>query len=71
MNSRVGEDGCEAVGRGPKGELLRLNKFKYRVVCIILEFIEYFTYLIMFVNIISFKCVKVLSFGLYFNDFRT
>jgi hypothetical protein len=45
-------------GEGRKGReegvSSRLNKFKYRIVCIILEFIEYFPHLFMFVNVIPF-----------------
>jgi hypothetical protein len=49
----------------------RLNKFKYRIVCIIMEFIEYFPRLFMFVNVIPFKRLRVLSFWLYLDDFKT
>jgi hypothetical protein len=54
-----------------EGVSSRLNTFKYRIVCIMLQFIEYFPHLFVFVNIIPFKCVKVLSFWLYFNYFKT
>jgi hypothetical protein len=37
-----------------EGVSSRLNKFKYRIVCIILEFIENFPQRFMFVNIIPF-----------------
>jgi hypothetical protein len=58
------------VGRKGRG-IYKLNELKYRIICIILKFTEYLPHLFMFVNIIYFKCVKVLFFGLYFNDFKT
>jgi hypothetical protein len=41
-------------GKGRRG-VPRLNKFKYSILCIILEFIEYFPHLFMLVNIISWQ----------------
>jgi hypothetical protein len=56
---------CGGVGKR-KGLSSTLNKFKCRIVCTILEFVEYFPHLF----IIPFKRIKALSFGLYFNYFQ-
>jgi hypothetical protein len=51
----VGEAPVEKGGGGEEaGDMSRLNKFKYRIACVILEFIEHFTNFSIFINMISF-----------------